>query len=148
MYKHFGNIWEKLPVNNFLSPDFTKGRPYVFRILIRTARIAPTLFNLFHLLSGYAMRILILIRRCGTGPLCLILLFNVLYISKMHYERKMHPKKANKCKDFGFGYLNENSRLFSFYIQIPHVLLCLLESTVRIVFTLENTIHIFIFTKT
>jgi len=33
MYKHFGNIGEKL--NTFLSPDFTK----------RTARIAPTLFN-------------------------------------------------------------------------------------------------------
>ena len=64
MYKHFGNIGEKLPANIFLSADFTKCRAYVicmrikplterfymhlytdeiFRILIRTTRIAPTL---------------------------------------------------------------------------------------------------------
>jgi len=29
MYKHFGNIGEKLPANIFLSADFTKCRAYV-----------------------------------------------------------------------------------------------------------------------
>ena len=64
MYKHFGNIGEKLPLNIF----------YLLILLnvVRTTRIAPTLFNLFHFLSAYAMRILILIRRRGIGPLCLV----------------------------------------------------------------------------
>jgi len=51
MYKHFGYIGEKKI--SFLSHDFAKCRPYV------------TLFDMFHFLSGYAMRILILIRRRG-----------------------------------------------------------------------------------
>ena len=89
MYKHFGYFGKYLKVNIFLFPDFAKCRPYVIhiringslsdsirtslrtkfiRILIQTTRIAPTLFNLFHFLSAYAMRILILIRRRGIGP--------------------------------------------------------------------------------
>ena len=34
-----------------------------------TTRIAPTYFTLFHFLSAYAMRILMLIRRRGIGAL-------------------------------------------------------------------------------
>jgi len=44
-------------------------RTKIIRILIRTTRIAQTLFNLFHFLSANAMRILILIRRRGIGAL-------------------------------------------------------------------------------
>ena len=35
MYKHFGYIGEKLPVNIFLSHDFAKCRPYVIRMRIQ-----------------------------------------------------------------------------------------------------------------
>ena len=36
MYKHFGNIGEKLPANTFLSADFTKCRAYVIRMRIKS----------------------------------------------------------------------------------------------------------------
>jgi len=36
MYKHFGNIWEKLPANIFLSADVTKCRAYVIRMHIKS----------------------------------------------------------------------------------------------------------------
>ena len=36
MYKHFGNIGEKLPVNIFLSYGFAKCRPYVIRTRIKS----------------------------------------------------------------------------------------------------------------
>jgi len=35
MFKHFGNIGEKLPANIFLSADFTKCRAYVIRMRIK-----------------------------------------------------------------------------------------------------------------
>jgi len=36
MYKHFGYIGEKLSVNIFLSPDFTKCRAHVIRMRIKS----------------------------------------------------------------------------------------------------------------
>jgi len=36
MYKYFGYFGEKLPVNIFLSPDFTKCRVYVIRMRIKS----------------------------------------------------------------------------------------------------------------
>ena len=36
MYKHFGNIGEKLSVNIVLFHDFAKCRPYVFRMRIKS----------------------------------------------------------------------------------------------------------------
>ena len=88
MYIHFGYIGENLKVYIFLSSDFAKCRPYVIRIRIKwlTERFytdaftyeiyadtdtdvkhSANVFNLFHFLSGYAMRILILIRRRRIG---------------------------------------------------------------------------------
>jgi len=36
MYKHFGNIGEKLPAHIFLSADFTKYCAYVIRMRIKS----------------------------------------------------------------------------------------------------------------
>ena len=36
MFKHFGYIGEKLPVNIFLSPDFTKCRAYFIRMRMKS----------------------------------------------------------------------------------------------------------------
>ena len=36
MYKHFGNIGEKLPANIFLSHDISKCRMYVIRMRIKS----------------------------------------------------------------------------------------------------------------
>ena len=36
MFKHFGNIGEKLPANIFLSADFTKCRAYVIRMWMKS----------------------------------------------------------------------------------------------------------------
>ena len=90
MYKHIGNIGEKLPANIFLSADFTKCRAYVIRMRIKSLterfythlytdeiypdtdtddKNSPNVIQLVHFLYAYAMWILILIRRRGLGPL-------------------------------------------------------------------------------
>jgi len=61
-------------------------RTKFIRILIWTTRIAPTLFNLFHFLSAYAMRILI--RRRGKGAYeALLTIYNIMSILLQTYVK-------------------------------------------------------------